>query len=386
MKEINDIIKAYEEAHLQNKQTVLATVVHVEGSSYRKAGARMLVTEDGMLTGAISGGCLEGDALRKALLAIAKQKNMLVVYDTSDEDDARFGMGLGCNGIIHVLLEPVNPVNTNNPIHLLKSISAKRQKAAAITLFSMQNKKEEQPGTCLVLTEDGSILGGAPFLKDVLLAEAKHALDKQQSFFKNYMFENRNLTAFAEMFKPTVSLVITGAGNDVVPLVKMSEIAGWKTTVIDGRPAYAKKERFVASCQVLLSRPEDVLGQVSIDEQTVFVLMTHNYNYDIAMLRALLKTEVTYIGMLGSRNKINRMLNELRYEGTNLSQQQLSVIHSPIGLDIGAETSEEIALSVMAEIKAVLAKKGGAFLKNNAEGMYSHAETKIEKVKFVSEQ
>lgn len=386
MKEINDIIKAYEEAHLQNKQTVLATVVHVEGSSYRKAGARMLVTEDGMLTGAISGGCLEGDALRKALLAIAQQKNMLVVYDTSDEDDARFGMGLGCNGIIHVLLEPVNPANTNNPIHLLKSISAKRQKAAAITLFSMQNKKEEQPGTCLVLTADGSILGHAPFLQDVLLAEAKHALDKQQSFFKNYMFENRNLTAFAEMFKPTVSLVITGAGNDVVPLVKMSEIAGWKTTVIDGRPAYAKKERFVASCQVLLSRPEDVLGQVNIDEQTVFVLMTHNYNYDIAMLRALLKTEVTYIGMLGSRNKINRMLNELRYEGTNLSQQQLSVIHSPIGLDIGAETSEEIALSVMAEIKAVLAKKGGAFLKNNAEGMCSHAETKIEKVKFISEQ
>ena len=373
MKEINDIIKAYEEARLQNKQTALATVVHVEGSSYRKAGARMLVTEDGRLTGAISGGCLEGDALRKALLAIAQQKNMLVVYDTSDEDDAKFGMGLGCNGIIHVLLEPVNPANTNNPIYLLKSISGKRQKAAAVTLFSMQNKKDEQPGTCLVLTEDGSILGNAPFLQDVLLAEAKYALEKQQSFFKNYIFENRNMTAFAEMLKPTVCLVIIGAGNDVVPLVKMSEIVGWKTTVIDGRPAYAKKERFVASCQVLLSKPEDVPGQVSIDEQTVFVLMTHNYIYDIAMLRALLKTEVTYIGMLGSRHKIDRMLNELEEEGIILSGQQLSVIHSPVGLDIGAETSEEIALSVMAEIQAVMAKKESTFLKNNTEGIHPRA-------------
>jgi len=386
MKEINDIIEAYEEASLQNKQTALATVVHVEGSSYRKAGARMLVTEDGTLTGAISGGCLEGDALRKALLVIAQQKNMLVVYDTSDEDDAKFGMGLGCNGIIHVLLEPVNPENTNNPIHLLKGISGKRQKAAAITLFSMDDKKDEQAGTCLVLTEDGSILGDAPFLQDVLLAEAKNALEKQQSSFRNYFFENRSVTAFAEMLKPTISLIIIGAGNDVVPLAKMSEILGWKTTVIDGRPAYAKKERFGASCQVLLSKPEDVLHQVHIDEQTVFVLMTHNYNYDIAMLRALLNNDVTYIGMLGSRRKIDRMLNELEEEGISLSGQQLSVIHSPVGLDIGAETSEEIALSVVAEIKAVLAKKESTFLKNNTEGIQSRAESKIEEVKLISEQ
>ena len=106
MKEIQDIIRAFNEAQLMQQQTALATVVHVEGSSYRRPGARMLVTDDGRLTGAISGGCLEGDALRKALLAMQQQRPMLVTYDTSDEDDAKLGMGLGCNGIIQVLIEP----------------------------------------------------------------------------------------------------------------------------------------------------------------------------------------------------------------------------------------------------------------------------------------
>ena len=116
MKEIRDIILAGERALLQGKQFALATVVHVEGSSYRRPGARMLITEDGMLTGAISGGCLEGDALRKALLVMSQQKPMLVTYDTMDDDDAKFGVGLGCNGIIQVLIEPIRPGQENNPL------------------------------------------------------------------------------------------------------------------------------------------------------------------------------------------------------------------------------------------------------------------------------
>src|ERR1700759_3473093 len=132
MKEIIDIITAYDVAVKHKKKTALATVVLVEGSAYRRAGARMLVTEDGELTGAISGGCLEGDALRKARLAMAQQQPILVTYDTTDDDDAKLGVGLGCNGIIHILIEPIHPENNNNPIQLLKSISAKRQNAVLV--------------------------------------------------------------------------------------------------------------------------------------------------------------------------------------------------------------------------------------------------------------
>ena len=141
MKEILNIIKAFDEAQQQQLQTALVTLVHVDGSSYRRPGARMLVREDGQLTGAISGGCLEGDALRKALLAMAQKKPMLVTYDTNDEDDASLGLGLGCNGIIQVLIEPINPAEQNNPIQLLEAVAVKRQKAVLITLFSLAKKK-----------------------------------------------------------------------------------------------------------------------------------------------------------------------------------------------------------------------------------------------------
>jgi xanthine/CO dehydrogenase XdhC/CoxF family maturation factor len=158
MKEIRDIIEAYDIARKNGKQTALATVVHVEGSSYRRPGARMLIEDDGQLTGAISGGCLEGDALRKALLVITERRSKLVTYDTMDDDDAKFGVGLGCNGIIQVLIEPINDTDANNPIQYLKAINEKRQTSILVTLFSLKEKKAPQNGTCLLLKEDGDVI------------------------------------------------------------------------------------------------------------------------------------------------------------------------------------------------------------------------------------
>lgn len=132
MKEFNDIILAYDKAVLQNKQTALATVVKVEGSSYRLPGARMLVTEDGKITGAISGGCLEGDALRKAQFAIFQQQNKLEICDTTDDEDNKFGVQLGCNGIVYILFEPINN-NENNPINLLNKVASRRKDAVLVT-------------------------------------------------------------------------------------------------------------------------------------------------------------------------------------------------------------------------------------------------------------
>jgi len=384
MKEIRDILKAFEETQKLGKQTALATVVHVEGSSYRRPGARMLIEDDGQLTGAISGGCLEGDALRKALLVMTEKRSKLVTYDTMDDDDAKFGVGLGCNGIIQVLMEPIDIADPNNPIQYLKSVNEKRQKTVLVTLFSLQDKKAPQYGTCLLLKEDGNILDHSPVLKDVLLADAKEALINQNSSFKNYISENQNLTAFIEVIEPPVSVIIIGAGNDVMPLVDMAEILGWETTVVDGRANYAKKERFVSACQVLVSKPEQVLEQIVIDERTVFLLMTHNYNYDMAMLRQLLQKNISYIGMLGPKKKKERMLNELKDEGLIFTEQQLSVLHSPVGLDIGAETSEEIALSILAEIKALFAGKDVQSLRTLKEAIHPRSATAIEEVKLTS--
>lgn len=377
MKEINDIIKAYDQALRMGEQSALATVVHVEGSSYRREGARMLITEKGQLTGAISGGCLEGDALRKALLAMAQQRPMLVTYDTNDEDDATIGLGLGCNGIIQVLIEPIDATKANNPIVLLKALAAKRQKGVLVTLFSLHDKKAIQPGTRLLLTPDQNH-GDAFELTNILLKDAQTVLLQQQSVFKEYIFETAPVDAFIEMILPAVALIIIGAGNDVIPLVKMADILGWQSTIVDGRPEYARAERFTAGCQVLLSKPENLLDQITIDDRTVFLLMTHNYNYDKTMLPFLLSRNVVYVGMLGPRKKRDRMLQELTEKGTWFTQQQLAVLHSPIGLDIGAETPEEIALSVIAEIKAVLSGKHGSPLAtNNTVVIHSRAVVKM---------
>jgi xanthine dehydrogenase accessory factor len=176
--------------------------------------------------------------------------------------------------------------------------------------------------------------------------------------------------------------VIIGAGNDVIPLVKMADVLGWKTTVVDGRPNLARPERFTPSCQVLVSKPERVLEQITIDEETVVLLMTHNYNYDLAILRALMPRKVVYIGSLGPRAKLDRMLDEIKEEGIMVSPGQLGHLFGPSGLEIGAETPEEIALSILAEIKAVLAKKPGGSLRENEDVIHPRWETMIERVKL----
>ncbi len=380
MKEIEDIIRAYDEAVKDNIKTALATVVQVDGSSYRRPGARMLITEEGRLTGAISGGCLEGDALRKALLVIMQQQSMLVTYDTSDEEDAVMGMQLGCNGIIQVLIEPVVADKINNPLQLLKIIAGKKNPVSLVTLFCLSNKRDPQPGTCLLLDESSTLTGEGIFLTDALIAGAKDALDRGQSTFHHYITDTFQFTAFTDFIPPAISLVIIGAGNDILPLVAMAEILGWKTTIIDGRPAYAKKERFPASCQVLLAKPEQVMGHVAFQDRTAIVLMTHNYNYDKEMLAAMAEKQMMYIGMLGPKKKFERILAELSEKGIHFTRAQLSAIHSPVGLDIGAETAEEIALSILAEIKAIFAVAKGISLKDYTGPIHNRSALTIEQI------
>jgi xanthine/CO dehydrogenase XdhC/CoxF family maturation factor len=379
MKEIKAIIQAYEQAEQEGKKSALVTVVHLEGSSYRRPGARMLVTDEGEMTGAISGGCLEGDALRKALSVLNQQQSRLVTYDTSDEEDASIGVQLGCAGVIQVLMEPIDGTRTNHPIELLKKLVNKRQPYVLVTLFSLEDKKGAQPGTCLLVEADGTVTGDIAdaSLKQFILEDAAACFVQKQSAFRNYKSPNFTTTAFIEYVEPALALMIIGAGNDVIPLVDMANTLGWEPSVIDGRPTHAKRERFVSACQILVSKPEKVLEQLVIDEQTVFVLMTHNYNYDLAMLKALVNTSVSYIGLLGPKKKLDRMLDDLKAEGITLTEEQLSRIYGPVGLEIGAETAEEIALSILAEIRAVRTGAGGKSLRTKQDTIHSREATRI---------
>lgn len=383
MRESDAILASYDDAVKNGLRTILATVVHVEGSSYRAAGARMLVDEYGYMTGAISGGCLEGDALRKALLSLEQNRNKLVTYDTSDEDDAVIGAQLGCNGIIQVLFEPVDQVNELNPVELLRQANDKSKTYALVSIFNL-DKSEHQKGTVLLIDKTGLIISessGESFskaIRDVAVSSMK----KQVSHFGEYITKSGTQHAFIDVIPPPPSLVIVGAGNDSQVLSEMAKHLGWTVTVADGRPSHANEKRF-SNCHVVVANPESILDNIEINESTAFVLMTHNYNYDLAVLKLLLGfDELTYIGILGPNKKHKRMFLELENEGFTLNEVHHSKIYAPVGLQIGAETPAEIGLSILSEIQAVLTGSDVKHLREIDGSIHQKDQYQFEKVKL----
>ncbi len=361
MQEIAQIVKAYEMARKQGKKTSLATVVHVSGSSYRRPGARMLVTEDGEMTGAISGGCLEGDALRKAALAISQAKNKLVIYDTTDEDDAKLGIQLGCNGIVSIMFEPILDGAENNPIISLSNTISERTPSLIFTIFSKDHQK--QLGTFSLSTLPS-------FIKELIADDISQVIDSRKSLHKDLFFEENKNHCFIEFCEPTISLVIVGAGNDAMPLAKIAAVIGWNITIVDGRLTHANKQRFPSISEIKVGKPHDVIDQVFIDERTAFVLMTHNYNYDLSILESLRGKGFGYIGLLGPASKRDRMFSELVQKDIVFTDYEKKKMFGPTGLDLGAETAEEIALSICSEIMSFINNSSAIKLREKLEPIH----------------
>lgn len=353
MKELGDIVQAYSIALKAGLKMALATVVNVSGSSYRRPGARMLVTEDGQFTGAISGGCLEGDALRKAALAITQGKKKLVVYDTTDEDDAKLGIQLGCNGIVSILFEPLN-TNSFSLIESFNKMITSREPLLLVTGYHSHHGTHW--GT--QLPEDIPIE-----YKAQLASVFQNVLQNKKSAHLTLETVEGSQELFIEYAAPAISLIIVGAGNDTIPLESMARLIGWSTTVVDGRPTHVNHQRFSKANKVLVGKPEIITPQLVFDERTAIVLMTHNYNYDIALLASLLQYDIPYIGLLGPAAKRDRLLNDLAEKNVHFDQAQLQNIYGPTGLNLGAETASEIALSICSEIMAVIEKKTPQHLK-----------------------
>ena len=387
MKELQEIIKKYDVASQKNIKSALVTVVHLDGSSYRRPGARMLVNDDGRITGAISGGCLEGDALKKALFAISEQKNTLFTYDTSKEDDSEMGIHLGCEGLIQVLFESIDSEKEENPIQLLSKALAVRQKAVLVTLFDLDNNQNVQYGTCLLLEENGTLSGKIPLqqFEEAVLKDITDVMQNGESVFKQYKSGDVSVTAFFEFLHPPVSLVVLGAGNDAIPLMKFADVLGWDFRIVDRRDTHANKERYPTASQILVANPDVALEHLAYDNRTFFVLVTHSYKCDYYMLKSLCAAAVPYIGILGPKKKLHRMLEEIQHnEGIHLNADKVATIYGPTGLDIGAETPEEIALSIIAEIQAVLTGKMGGMLKTKNEVIHSRdsLDIQIEDIKI----
>lgn len=379
MKEIKEIIKAFDQAQKVGEQTALATVVKVDGSSYRRPGARMLVTESGMLTGAISGGCLEGDALKKAQLVMFKKQSMVVTYDTTDDDDAKFGVGLGCNGIIHILIEPIDTTAENHPINLLKKLTAGRKDHVLVTFFDLQNKRERQLGTCLLYNGEQWLSDGTDLPYSSELSDDIQSVWKDRHSLIVQYGTDTPLHAFIEWVPAHLSLVIVGAGNDAIPLSRLAEVMGWEITLIDGRATQANKGRFPVVDHIHVGPAAEALLRFPKDHRTAVVLMTHNFNYDLAMMEGLLPLKIAYLGVLGPKKKLEKMYENLETKGVAITDEDRKRIFGPVGLNIHAEAPEEIALSIVSEIKAVLSGGDGSFLREKEGPIHTEDRHRVKK-------
>ncbi|MBG8555076.1 XdhC family protein [Hymenobacter guriensis] len=366
MTELQRLLAAYDACRAAGRACALATVVEVEGSAYRRPGARMLVTDDGQLTGAISGGCLEGDARQRARQALQRRQPALVTYDTSDEDDPRHGLGPGCQGVVRILLEPLDFQDPDNPLELLRGFARHPEPAVLATVIRLAaGQAIADLGHRLLLMPNGLLRGSAldnPALAAQLRKDADQALAQDQSLIREYATLPDGLArVFLEVLRPPLRLCVYGAGNDAQPLVRLAASLGWHVTVVDGRPRQAAPERFPEAAAVrvvpLGEVPEQPLGA------DYAVLLTHNYAYDLAVLQRLLDAPTPYIGLLGPRTKATRLLEELTQVEPDAEARLEGRLHSPVGLNLGAETPEEIALSITAEIQAVRQGRAGGMLR-----------------------
>lgn len=323
MNEARALIEAFDAAIVRGERCALVTVVSVEGSSYRRPGARMLVCETGTWTGTISAGCLEGDVVEHALRVIESGAAKLVEYDTaSTSDEMAWGLGLGCNGIVRVLVEPLAAGSLY--IEALRRSCEARPDAAPVSVATVYQSAVSEPGR-----------------------------------------EPAPPQVFIETLLPPVPLVIFGAGQDALPVVELARTLGWHTEVVDPQARPASRSRFAIADRVTLSRPEDIGRHVRITPRTMTLLMSHNYVHDLALLRFLLASPARYIGVLGPRKRTERMLRELAPadEAGRLEEANQERLHAPAGLDIGANGPAEIALSIAAEMRAVLEGRRGGMLR-----------------------
>jgi len=334
-------------------------VVHVKGSAYRRPGARMLILRDGRRIGSISGGCLEGDVSRKAWWFTEGGQPSVRVYDTSSDEDAVWEFGLGCNGVIQVLLERTESPSPRQALEFLESCRASRQPGVMATVIRTADHSPYRVGQRIF-----SQTGGDSSLVSALQPYIEQTVRAR----KSRLVHLPDCEVFVEWIAPPLPLVIFGAGHDAIPVVNIAKQLGWHVTVADGRPAYATRARFPEADRVVVLKEPDLLSGIELNQESVVVVMTHNFPQDVKLLRHILPTRPRSLGLLGPRKRADSLFAELGIRPETVDA------HAPVGLDIGAATPEGIALSIVAEIQAELAGHPGMQLRHRRDPIHAPAE------------
>ena len=361
MKEIKAIIKAYD-AIESDTHAALATVVRVEGSSYRRTGARMLVLDNGSWTGGISGGCLEGDALKRARVAINNSRATLITYDTTDDDPHQIGVGLGCNGVIDVLFTPLDPENKNNPLEILKScIKSSRETHVLLTITHLEGEFNNiRTGSVIKYINPSSLLFfNSKEIESKISDKVGKQIAEGKSAPAQFSTARSRIEIFIEILPPEINVILMGHQYDVFPMSRLLKELDWRVSICGD--VLKVNPQIRSFTDEIVANSE--FHNLTIDKHTAIILMAHDYKTDKRNLSRALLTPASFIGMLGPKVRSEKIWKELHEEGNTISDNDMERIYAPVGLDIGAVTPEEIALSLAAGIKAAFSKRDGNFLK-----------------------
>lgn len=373
MRELLDILARARLLRERGEPFALATVVKIGGSTYRRPGARMLVDKDGKTSGTISGGCLEGEVAGQALDVIAQGAPRLLPFELG-EDDLVLGFGTGCDGIVHLLIEPVPAGAEESVLDLLGRCLESRRRGVLATVIAATGNLTPSLGRHVLLDEEGDVSGALtdPSVRAGVLAAAERLLGVERTGPQPYRWQTERLdredgTAeiLLEIVRPPTRLLVFGEGHDVQALIDVAGQMAWEVEIIGRKPAEFLARRFPdADGHRFLMHPEALDKHIAPDAFTAALVMNHTYLRDREITAQLLETPIPYIGLLGPKERTARMIEELREQGKGPTEQQLDRLFGPVGLDIGTETPEEIALSAAAEIQAVLHGRRGGHLRS----------------------
>jgi len=335
--ETRDVLDFLARVRAEGKRAALATVVRVRGSAYRHEGAKLVVAEDGGTAGNVSGGCLEQDVREVALQVIRTGDPQLRSYCSSADEIAACDLGVGCEGQVDVFVEPAGPRARE------RALLERREPFAVATIVGMRDARCGMRRVVAVDRAEGDL--GSEDLNAGVASKARELLETGESG----IHEISGRSIFFDVLVPPPQLVILGAGDDARPLVRFAADIGFRVVVVDRRPGYLTADRFPAAAALIQSAGDELDAVLPLDAECYAVVMNHNFADDQAYVRALLKTPVAYVGMLGPRQRTERILRNLAAEGP----MDETRVYGPVGLDIGTDGAEQVALAVIAEILAV---------------------------------
>jgi xanthine dehydrogenase accessory factor len=373
MSDLMRVAAALTRASRLDQPSVLATVVRTEGSTYRRIGARMVSFPDNSHVGAVSAGCMETDVLLRAERVRATGRVELATYDTRTPEDLVWGFGTGCGGRSELLLEPLDSEQAAAKATVLREVAGMRGRSVLATVVRASDLRLEPGEQALLLHASPGLIGFADLpagLRAVIEASARARLRLGSPCAVLHSWAAAELDIAYEICRPQVRLCVCGAGPDAVPLVALAEQMGWQVTLIDHRPGLLSSDQWPEVDRMLLHSPAEAVAAIERADCDAAVVMSHSYEWDLVQVGALLAAGVSYVGVLGPRRRTRRMIEDLVVTGADAAR-----LYAPVGLDIGGETPQEIALAIVAEVQAVREGRPGAPLRDRPGAIHEESVT-----------